>query len=71
MNIEVRLTSRTYISRIELKYIALSGRIRERNDITAYTCRIAHAFGVNIMKYAIHIECLQTKAKGHKGDKCE
>jgi hypothetical protein len=26
---------------MELKYIALSGKIRERNDITEYTCKIA------------------------------
>jgi hypothetical protein len=25
---------------MELKYIALSGKIRERNDMTEYTCKI-------------------------------
>ena len=52
MRKEVWHASRTYISRIELKYIAFAGRIRERNDITAYTCRTLNAFLVNILKYA-------------------
>jgi hypothetical protein len=49
---EVWHASRTYISRIELKYIAFAGRMRERNDITAYTCRTLNTFGVNTLKYA-------------------